>query len=348
MTVPRYQWQPTTAEIAAAAGIAPGDVIRFDHNTSPFPSPWAVDVAAPTAAALNEYPGASYVPLRIAAAASTGVGAENVVPGAGADELILLAARAFLAPGASAVATSPTYTLYRIATMQVGAEYVEVPRDPDLEFPAEMLVDAARDSDLTWLCVPDNPIGDRIGDDTIAAVVNATDGVVVLDAAYAEFSGDRWGPWVERHHNLLVLHTMSKAHGLAAVRVGYALGHPSLIDALDGVRPPGSISTLSSDLAIAALGRPELAERTVEALGAGREALAPRLADLGFRVIPSVTNFLLCEVGPEAKRLAEALMAEGLVIRTFPVGGLLEHHLRFTIRDTAAHDRLVDSLRRAL
>jgi histidinol-phosphate aminotransferase len=348
VTIPRYQWQPTTAEIASRAGIDPERVIRFDHNTSPFPSPWAAELAVKTAAHLNEYPGASYAPLRTAAATYAGVDPENVVPGAGADELILLAGRAFLSPGARAVATDPTYTVYRIATMQAGATYEAVPRSPDLSFPEAALIDAARDSDLTWLCVPDNPIGDRISDDTIAAVIAATDGLVVIDAAYSEYAGDSWAPWVERHHNLLVLHTMSKAHSLAAIRVGYAMGHQSLIDALDGVRPPGSISTLSSDFAIAALSRPDLAQRTVEAAMSGRDELAPRLLDLGFRIIPSVTNFLLCEVGPAARSIAATLMAEGLVIRTFPAGSMLEDYLRFTIRDTPAHDRLIDALRRSL
>lgn len=348
MSSPRYRWQPTTTEIAAAAGIDEADVIRFDHNTSPYTTEWAREVVAGAANRLNEYPGASYAPLRDAAAAATGLARDNVVPGAGADELILLAARAFLRPGMRAVAAHPTYTLYRIATLQVGADYHDVPRTPDLDFPVDALVDAARDADLTWLCVPDNPVGDRIDDSVVSAVIAATDGVVVIDGAYAEFAGDRWGPWVEQHHNVMVLHTLSKAYGLAAVRAGYALGHPSLIDAIDGVRPPGSISTLSSDLAIAALERPDLAKRTVADLNAARDGLAARLASLGFRVIPSVTNFLLCKVGPDAKRIAETLMAEGLVIRAFPNNGPLEGYLRFTVRDQPAHDRLIEALRRAL
>ncbi len=301
MRFPKYQWQPTSEEIAAAAGLAPEQVERFDHNTSPVPTGWAADIVLCGSVGLNEYPAASYLSLRLAVAAVTGLDPDSVIPGAGADELILLAARAFLDPGQNAVMVDPTYPMYRIATAQVRGRTVSIEAEPpDFEFPVDEVIAAARDAEIVWLCVPSNPIGNRPGDEEIAAVIAATDGVVVLDAAYAQFSGDDWSPWVDRYHNLLVLHTMSKAYGLAGARVGYGLGHPDLIAALDGVRPPGSIPSLSVDLAVAALDapRPDAVFCRPRSSRSGPDW--PRdLLDLGLRVLPSTTNFLLCEVGPQ-------------------------------------------------
>lgn len=349
MSFPKYQWQPTSAEIAAAAGLRPEQVERFDHNTSPLTTEWAAEIIAAPSGELNEYPAASYVRIRQAVAEVTGVAPELVVPGAGADELILLAARAFLAPEQVAVAATPTYPLYAIATAQVRGELRTIEAaSPDFNFPADEVIAAARDAEITWLCVPSNPLGNRPADEVIAAVIAATDGVVVLDGAYAEFSADDWAPWVDRYHNLLVLHTMSKAYSLAGTRVGYALGHPDLISALDGVRPPGSISSLSVELAVAALRAPERMRAAVATITAERTRLAGRLEELGLRVLPSQTNFLLCEVGPNAALVAKRLMGEGLVVRQYPAEGPLAGYLRFTVRSPAAHDRLLAALRRSL
>lgn len=346
---PRYRWQPTTAEIAVAAGIAPGEVVRFDHNTSPFPTDWAAAVVTQAARTLNEYPGASYLPIREAAAAHTGSTSDRIAIGAGVDELLLLVGRAFLGRGKRAVAVTPTYPLYEIATVQAGATFTAMPASaPDFTFPADAVTAAARGADVTWLCVPDNPTGARLDDETIAAIVDATDGLVVLDAAYAEFSGDRWAPWIERSPNLLVLHTLSKAFGLGGIRVGYGLGRPEVVDAIDAVRPPGSISSISVDVAVAALGTPERMRAQVAALNEERGRLARSLADLGLRVLPSQTNFVLCEVGDAARRFAEALMRRGLVVRRYADDGPLCGYLRFTVRSRAEDDRLIAALEEEL
>ncbi|MCP3975025.1 MAG: histidinol-phosphate aminotransferase family protein [bacterium] len=349
MTVPRYKWQPTTLEIAAAAGIDPTEVIRFDHNTTPWPTDWAVEQAAASAASLNEYPGASYLGIRQAAAARHNLEPEQIVPGAGADELILLAARAFLAPGSSAATIAPTYPLYRIACAQVGAKLIEVPAaPPDFTVPMDAIVDAARESNVVWLCVPNNPTSVDMTPAQVETIIAATDGIVIVDAAYAEFVGTEWSESVDRFSNLLVLRTLSKAFALAGARVGYATGHPSLIDQIDGLRPPGSIANLSVELAQTALSRPDMADEIVAALAVARAPLAADLAKLGFRVLPSEVNFLLCEVGPEAEEIATALRMRGLVVRTFPVASGLNNYLRFTVRSEEQNRRLTTTLEEVL
>ena len=349
MTIPRYKWQPTTAEIAAAAGIDSSEVVRFDHNTTPWPTEWAVELATAAARSLNEYPGASYLGLRQAAAKRHGLEPEQIVPGAGADELILLAARAFLGPGKRSATMAPTYPLYNIACAQVGTELTTVKAEPPgFAAPVAGLVDAARDADVVWLCVPNNPTAVELSRDDVAAIVAATDGIVIIDAAYAEFTGADWTEEVDRYSNLLVLRTMSKAFALAGARVGYAMGHPSLIDKFDGLRPPGSIATPSAILAEAALARVDRAEHAAAALGAAREELRSALAGLGFRVLPSRVNFLLCEVGPSAAETAAALRSRGLVVRTFPTETGLGDYLRFTVRSPDQNQRLITTLKEVL
>ncbi len=345
MTAPRYKWQPTTAEIATAAGIPAQHVVRFDHNTSPFSTEWASPIVAAGALQLNEYPGASYMPIRNAAATHAGLPVDHVAVGAGVDELLLLVGRAFLRPGLRAVTTTPTYPLYEIATLQAGAEIVEVDATAqDFAFPANRMIDEARDADVTWVCTPNNPTGACVDDETVQALIAATDGIVVVDAAYAEFSGDRWGPWVERRHNLLVLHTLSKGFGVAGIRVGYGLGHPDLIDAIDAVRPPGSISSLSADVAVAALADPDRMQNRVASIVAERERWAAELGAIGLRVMPSQTNFLLCDVGPAAQKIGAELAGIGLVVRTYAADGPLGEYLRFTVRSPSDNARLRTAL----
>ncbi len=349
MKAPKYKWQPTTAEIAAAAGIAEQDVERFDHNTSPFGTEWAVDVVADAIRGMNEYPAATYRSLRDAAAAHAGLDPEQIVPGAGADELILLSARAFLDRGSSAAAVVPTYPLYEIATLQVGAVFNPVPAEaPDFAYPTDDMIRAARDSDMVWICAPSNPIGNRVADDTVDAIIAATDGLVVIDAAYAEFADTDWSSRVGRNHNVIVLRTLSKAYGIAGARVGYAMAHPDLISAIDGIRPPGSISSASVALGVAALRNPDRMNETVREVVTLRTALANSLTGVGLRTLPSLTNFVLCEVGPQAHAVAEKLMGEGLVVRKFPSPGPLAEYLRFTVRSAPAQARLIKTLERYL
>ena len=169
---------------------------------------------------------------------------------------------------------------------------------------------------------------------------------MVLDAAYAEFTGDRWGEWIDRFDDLLVLHTLSKGFGLAGIRVGYAIGNPALIDSIDLIRPPGSISTVSDTLAIAALSEPDRMHHSVDRLIAERERFRDRLAGLGLEVQPSEANFLLAHVGPDAQSLAGGLMSEGLVVREFRHIPELIDHLRFTVRSATDNNRLINAIER--
>jgi histidinol-phosphate aminotransferase len=338
-------WQPSTAEIAVRAGIDAADVIRADQNTSPFTPPWAGDVAQQAAATVSEYPAARYEELRAALAAYLGAGPDMIVPGAGADELILLAARAFLRPGSFAVAESPTYAMYRIATFQQSAGYEEVPRAlPEAAFPASLLADAARGASVTWLCIPHNQLGDRAPGVDVDRVVAATAGVTVVDAAYAAFAGDTWTEYVAAGRDVVVLGTLSKAFALAGARVGYALASPELADALEALRPPGSVSSISVALALRSLSEIDWMEEHVARIAQLRTALTAGLRDLGLQPRDSTTNFVLVEIGGAAPDVTGALMRRGIVARSFGVHHPLSGHLRFTVRRADQQERMLEAL----
>jgi histidinol-phosphate aminotransferase len=343
----RYEWEPSNDAIAATYGLDPADVVRFDQNTAPDPPADAGPVAAMAALGVNEYPDASYLGLRQAAAAFVGVDPDQVVAGAGLDELILLAAQAFLATGDRSVMVSPTYSLHRLAVRRVGATAVQVPLiAPGFDYDADSLLDAASESALTWLCVPNNPTGNRPDGDLMRAVIEATPGITVLDAAYAEVAGDDWSGWLRDHPRLVVMHTLSKGFGLAGARVGYALASPDLVAEFDDLRPPGSISSVSVALGIAALSDPDSMRERVAALNEERARLFGLLLALDLAPVPSEANFLLCPV-PAAARVAEGLRSEGIVVRSYGPG-ILSDHLRFTVRSPEQDDRLIDALRRHL
>jgi histidinol-phosphate aminotransferase len=293
---------------------------------------------------LNEYPGASYMPLRESVARYVGAEPGNIVPSAGIDEMILLVARTFGGPGTRSIAAVPTYPLYEIATLQHQGEFKPLSYEDTLGYPYDGISRMAETADITWLCVPNNPTGERIPDSFIAEVAGRAKGIVVIDAAYAEFANDRWWPWVKAYDNLIILQTLSKGFGLAALRVGYSIASETLSSRLDAVRPPGSISTLSEHIARVALEDHSRMERFVRFVSQERERLTALLTSAGLTVYPSSTNFVLCHVGPQAGDLARALLAKGLVVRSYSQDHPLGDHLRFTVRSRREDDRLAEMI----
>lgn len=354
-----YQWEASDSEVAATYGLDAARVVRFDTNTSPRTAPalpgWIEAAAAD--ARLNEYPDATYARLARAIAARAGVPSEWITVGAGADEILDLAAKSCLRAGARAVVATPSYGMYEVVTRQRGAALVEVPRgSPDDGFPLDedALLRAAAGADLAWLCDPNNPTGTVEAPATLATLLErlaslpAGGPVVVVDEAYREFAGTSLVAEVRRFPRLVVVRTLSKAYGLAGVRVGYAVAQPPLTARLSAVRPPGSIATLSASIASAALADPSFAATNVALLVAERERFRRAMLDAGWRALPSVANFLLLDLGcPEASdAAAERLLHRGLVPRRFGAGPL-RGFLRVTVRTPEQDDAFLSALGRS-
>jgi histidinol-phosphate aminotransferase len=311
-----YVWASTAEDVAARNGLPVAQVIRFDANVPPLPGVPQVPVGE-SFAQLNEYPEGTYRELREAAAAYAGVGPEQVVPGAGADGLIGLAARTFLGPGRRACVTRPTYPLYAIVS---GVEGAEVAADP-------------AGADLIWVCNPNNPTGQLIDPEQIAALARANRAAaVVVDEAYFEYGGASVVPLIGETPNLVAIRTLSKAFGLAALRVGYAVASPEVARELDRRREPGPVAAPAARIAAAALREPRL---DVEQTVAERERMRRALDAAGHDVPASHANFVLVRTDPS---VADRLEAQGLVVRRFPDA------IRITVRLPAENDLILAAL----
>ena len=308
--------------------------------------------------AISEYPPADYRDLVEAAAARYGVGERELLVGAGADEILDLLAKAFLRPGGIAVIPTPTYAMYSVLTEQRPARTVLVPRAPaaaGYSLDPAAIRAAARDAALVWLCDPNNPTGLAEPDGAIADLLaglladaeadGRTAPVVVLDEAYAEFVGRSSVGLRSAYPRLVTVRTASKAYALAGMRVGFAIARPELIEQVEPYRPPGSVSIPSVAIVAAALRDPNALAANVARVARERARLAAAFAASGLPARPSVTNFLLVDLGgrPAAQAMASGLLARGLVPRTFGADHPLAGHLRFTVRDEAQDGLLISA-----
>jgi histidinol-phosphate/aromatic aminotransferase/cobyric acid decarboxylase-like protein/imidazoleglycerol phosphate dehydratase HisB len=306
-----YAWAPSTEELARRVGLDPVQIIRFDGNVpaEPHPSARPGTIAAAVANA-NEYAHGGYPELHEAIARYTGVEPDQIVLGAGADDLILLCARAFAGPGDTvAIEPQPTYPLFRTAAGLAGATVGG-------DAPA-----------LTFTCRPNNPSGE------LAPLPVARP--LVVDEAYFEYANETALGLLE--DGVVVLRTFSKAFGLAGARVGYAIATRETAAELQARQAPLAVSTLSAALALAALAAPPDVSAQVEE----RERLASSLRALGLEPLPSHANFVFVPL-PDPGPLAEALLRSGIVVRVLAEG------LRFSVRDREDDDLLLEALARAL
>ena len=304
-----YAWAYSTAEIARRAGIEPGEVLRFDGNTPPDPPPTArPEAIAEALERIQSYRHGGFPELLQAIADYNGVEPESVVLGAGADDVLMLCARAYAGAGDRiGIAYEPTYPLYRVATWVTGADVGE-------DGPV-----------LTFVCRPHNPTG--------ALVELPAARPLVVDEAYFEYGGETAVPLLGEG-DVIVVRTFSKAFGLASARVGYALARVDVAAELNARQQPAPVSTLSAALALAGL---EAGPPDVSATIAERERLAGALRTLGLAPLPSATNFLLVPT-ERADELYESLLARGLAVRPSPGA------IRITVHRPDADDRLLDAL----
>ena len=353
-----YSWEATNEEVAARYGVDAASIVRFDLNTSPTPPALVAGLLAAGRfdAPLSEYPPSDYRRLTQAAAARYGVTTEELVVGAGADEILDLVAKAFIPADGRAVVPTPTYAMYRVLTEQRGASVVPVPRlgaEAGWAVDVAAVREAAGGAAVVWLCSPNNPtaLAEPDGEierllagllaDTAAAARPAP--IVVLDEAYAEFVGRSLHGLREMYPNLIVVRTASKAYALAGLRVGFAIAQPEVIARLNVYRPPGSVSTISVTLVTEALRDPAILDANLERVRRERTRLSDALRTAGWSVGPSVTNFVLVDLGSptHAAVIADGLLARGLVPRTFGAGHPLAGQLRLTVRDPEENDRLI-------
>ena len=332
-------------EITAEYGV--GDVLKLASNENPLgPSPRAIEALARRLSDVHYYPDSQARALKAALADRHGLEPSQFVIGSGSVECIDLVARAFLRPGDEAVVGFPTFPRFQIACQVVGVRPRVVPH-VDWRFDLDGLRGAVTErTRVLFLDNPCNPTGTLIGPAELAGLLDdlPPETLVVLDRAYYEFepAATRFAEDLDRigdGANLIVLRTFSKAHGLAGLRIGYAMARPEHARALDHVREAFNASSLAQIAALAALD-----DETVET---ERAWLSARFDELGLEHVSSVTNFLFTNLGGQAAEVNEALLSRGVVIRPMSAPGI-ETWARISVGDRGGNERLVAALADAL
>ncbi|WP_371811037.1 histidinol-phosphate transaminase [Frigoribacterium sp. CFBP 13707] len=326
---------------------AAADAFKLSSNENPFePLPGVVE-ALRGAVAVNRYPDASASALRAALAEKWGVTTDEVHVGAGSVSLLNQFVLAAAAPGDEVVYAWRSFEAYPGIVTVSGATSVPVPLRTDGSHDLDAMAAAVTDrTRLVIVCSPNNPTGTTVSthdfETFMAAVPN--DLLVVLDEAYAEFvtadDAVRGGSLTERHPNLVVLRTFSKAYGLAALRVGYAIGASSVLDAARATAIPLSVTEQGQAAALASLElEGELLER-VARLATLRDQVRQALLDQGWSVPDAQGNFVWLATGDDTARAAEVFERHGIVVRAFAPEGL-----RITIGEPASVDGLLRAAR---
>lgn len=317
-------------DIERLYGIPAERIVFLSRNENPYgPSPEVI--RAVSCADLRRYP--SQDEFLSAAAEYLGVSEDLVIAGAGLDGIIDSVSRLFLEKGRSVFIPVPTYTYYELAARVCGATPV-LGRD---------LRNIPKGVTLTFICSPNNPTGGLIDDEVIREVLEGTNSVVFLDEAYAEFAGVSHADWVERYENLIVGRTLSKAFGLAGLRIGYAVAPEWVVEQYSRAAPSFGVSAPAIAGGVAALRDTDHMRNAVRKIVTERERVAGSL-----RANPSHANFLYVETSRESSAMVEDLLKEGISVKDCSgIPGSDNHHIRVTIGTPEQNDAFLEAYRRA-
>lgn len=329
------------------------DIIKLASNENPFgASPQALAAMQRAIADTWLYPDGSGHVLKQKLAAKLGVAPDQITLGNGSNDLLVMLAEAFLAPGLEAVYSQYAFAVYPIAVQATGAKGVvtralpadsPMPLGHDLRAMARAITPRTR---IVFIANPNNPTGTWVPAAELHAFIVAAPAhvIVALDEAYFEYTeglGLQDGiAWLREFPNLVVFRTFSKAYGLAGVRVGYALSHPSVAGMLNRVRQAFNVSVVGLAGAAAALDDTAHLAAAVKVAMDERARVTAYLTKAGTRVLPSAGNFLMVHVGPATKERFDTLLRRGIIVR--PVGNYgLPEHLRVTLGTVEQNDRFL-------
>jgi histidinol-phosphate aminotransferase len=345
-----YQPGKPIAEVARELGLKEESIIKLASNENPRgigPRTRAAIVAA--IGEVPRYPDGNGHELKVALGRRYGVELASIVLGNGSNDVLELVAHAFLGPGRAAVFAQHCFAVYPLATQARGARAIQVPARNyahDLDAMAAAIDD---ETYVVWVANPNNPTGTHARPDELEAFVRRVPErvILVIDEAYNEYLAPELKAetvkWLKRHPNLVVTRTFSKAYGLAGLRVGYALAHPSVADIMNRVRQPFNVNSLALAAASAALDDMEFVARSYAENLQGMRQIEEGATRLGLQWIPSHGNFITIRVG-KANEVFRRLLKRGVIVR--PVGGAyqLPEHLRVTIGTEAENERFLVAL----
>lgn len=296
--------------------------------------------------ALTRYPSAYASELKEALADYAGVDPACIGTGCGSDDILDSAIRAFAEPGDRIAFCAPTFAMIPIFARLNGVEPVAIPMTSSWDIDPDAL--ARADARVIYVCSPNNPTGTVASRGAIERLIASALGVVLLDEAYAEFVGKSLLDLARGSERVLVVRTMSKAFGLAGLRVGYAVGAPSLIAEVEKSRGPYKVSTVAERAAVAALlhDRTWVGERVADAR-ASRDRLATSLRTLGLAPLPSQANFVFVPIA-DAPAVARRMRQRGVAVRAFQALPIVGDALRITAGPEPMMKQVLEALAEAL
>jgi len=347
-----YEPGKPESELARELGIS--DIAKLASNENPLgPSPRVIEALAAHLGGINRYPDGNGFELKRRLADHHGIAMERITLGNGSNDVLELLGRTFLRPEDGVVYSEHAFIVYQLVAQAIGAR-AQVAKAHDYGHDLVALREAVDASTrLVFIANPNNPTGTWLGSTDLEAFIADLPRhvIVVIDEAYTEYVEEADFPdaslWVDRYPNLVVTRTFSKAHGLAGLRIGYALSHPGVADLLNRVRQPFNANSLALVAAVASLDDPEHIARSVAVNRDGLVQLTTACREMGLDCIPSVGNFLTVDMGQPGGALFQALLQEGVISR--PIGGYgLPNHLRFTVGTATENARCIAALSKVL
>jgi len=352
-TLPVYQPGRPIEEVARELGLAADAIIKVASNENPFgPSPLAVAAMQRALAGAHLYPDGSAFHLKQKLAGRFGVEPGNLILGNGSNEIIEFTAHALLAPGDDVVVSQFCFAIYPIAAKMFGANVITVPARNYGHDLAAMLRAITPRTRMVFVANPNNPTGTLAPREELVHFVNDVpeNVLLVMDEAYIEFLDDpvdlvsliRLGA----RPNLVLMRTFSKIYGLAGLRIGYGVGEPGFIAALERVRQPFNVNLLAQAAAFAALDDQEHVRKTRANNFAGLEFFEIAFRELKLEFVPPHANFVLARVG-NGQAVFEAMQRRGVIVR--PMGGYqLPEWIRISIGTPVENERCLEALKFAL
>ena len=348
-----YQAGKPISELARELGLEEASIVKLASNENPLGMPDSARRAIERELAeLGRYPDSNGFALKAAVAAKYQVPPEWVTLGNGSNDILEIAAHALVSPAQSIVYAQYSFAVYMLATQALGAHAIVVPaRDYGHDLDA-MLAAIRPDTGLVFIANPNNPTGTFLSAAAIEAFIAKVPSnvAVVVDEAYNEYLEPSLRidstQWVRKYPNVIVSRTLSKAYGLAGLRVGFALARPEVTDLMNRVRQPFNVNSLAQAAAIAALGDQEFLQRSYEVNRAGLAKLQAGFSALKLEFVPSYGNFVLVKVG-DAGKVFDRLLRAGVIVR--PVGNYgLPQWLRVSVGLPAENDKFLAALPAAL
>jgi histidinol-phosphate aminotransferase len=346
--------KPQVRAIAAYTLAARRAPIKINQNENPYEMEARIKervLAMARERPWGRYPDFDPQELLDALAAFAGWKPDGVLAGNGSNELIEALLLVTVGAGTKVAIPEPTFTLYGLLTKVLGGEVVRVSVGPEFEYDVDALLKAQEQKPaLTILCSPNNPTGSVVTPDEIERLCRSTSGLIVIDEAYHEFSGQSAVPLLSRHPNLVVLRTFSKAMAMAGLRVGYLMASPELVREINKARLPYNLNFLSQAAAMAAIEEFPGLKTVIDRLIALREDLRRDLQKIpGVRVYPSRANFFLVELAEaDPKAVFEAVYRRGILIRDVTSYPRLQRCLRISVGSEEENRALVVAFREAI